>query len=58
MTVPADGSGPTKGAALAALTVATNVVKDPEARTGVAAVGTCACVRAEPEGRVEPDLRR
>ena len=30
MTVPADGSGPAKGMALAKLTVATNVVKDPE----------------------------
>jgi dipeptidyl aminopeptidase/acylaminoacyl peptidase len=30
VTVPADGGGPTKGAALAALTVAVNVVKDPE----------------------------
>lgn len=30
VAVPADGSGPAKGAALAALTVATNVVKDPE----------------------------
>ncbi len=30
VTVPADGSGPAKGAALAALTAATNVVKDPE----------------------------
>ncbi len=30
VTVPADGSGPAKGLALAKLTVATNVVKDPE----------------------------
>ena len=30
VTVPADGSGPAKGMALAKLTVATNVVKDPE----------------------------
>ncbi len=30
VTVPADGSGPTKGVALAKRTVATNVVKDPE----------------------------
>ncbi len=30
VTVAADGSGPTKGAALAKLTIATNVVKDPE----------------------------
>lgn len=30
VTVPADGSGPAKGVALAKLTVATNVVKDPE----------------------------
>jgi Tol biopolymer transport system component len=30
VVLPADGSGPAKGAALAGLTVATNVVKDPE----------------------------
>jgi Tol biopolymer transport system component len=30
VTVPADGSGPSKGAALAKLAVAVNIVKDPE----------------------------
>ena len=57
VTVPADGSGPAKGMALAQADGGHERGQGSRGRTGVAAVGARDRLRAEPEGRVEPDLR-